>query len=466
MPYQLPLETPANVAAVSMKMYDQLDNDDLVTPTAPIEEVGESIQHRLGRDLNLPVANNFGTPVWAKFYPPQEVSLNSLVDCIGILSEAPSLSARGADLVDDSKFVDIPAPTAPRFHAVLLKHIGEAHPLFDISDEEYELKREDIFSRLPQLRTSLLEWMTCALGGDSLAAEYLLCNMVARPFLRESEQSTIGHMPINFIGCERLPTDDLPPSSTTTALHAQTSSMETDHSNRHIGLHHWTRSFRGRLEHLLETLVPKRHSIPLSPLHLQSHVLAPYSSQEYDRLESGELQLPSGTHLVLDETEWDPSLVDERLTAQMEDLSIFIHRQSVYYQFFNYKLPFHADCPTVILSTGRSVFDTTCTIPVHCDLATPPPPSVDVRLLDDWRMMLGFFRLADWPEQSHEVLKAIEEDFVAIRKMPGNEYLTHELFAHWNILARASSVSHGENILLEARWGEIKALESDRLRRL
>jgi len=447
MPYQLPLETPANVAAVHRKLYDQLDNDDLVTPTAPIEEVDESLPHRFGRDLNLPIADNFGTPVWAKFYPPQEVTVNSLVDCIGILSEAPLYSVRGADMVDDSKFAEIPAPTAPRFHAILVKRLDEANPLFDITDEEYEARKQDIFSRLPHLRSSLLEWMTCILGGDAISAEYLLCNFIARPFHRESEHSTIGHMPINFLRCEI--TND-----------ANSSNPQEN------GDHIWMRSFRGRLELILETLLPKRHTITLSPSYLDTHILSPYESQEFERLESGELQIPLGTHLTLDETEWNPSEATEKATSQLEVLSTFIHQQSVHYQFTNYSLPFHVDCPTVVLSSGKSVFEIVCAVPIHTDLSTLPPPPVDDQQLEDWRFLLGILRLADWPEQSPEVLQAIEEDFVAIRKMPGNEYLTPELFAHWNILARASSVSHGESVLSETRWNEMKSLESDRLRRL
>lgn len=436
----LPLETPENVAAVINRKLDDLHNRDLSSPSNPLladgTELSPHLSHHLSAGPNYPVPDNFGTPLWAKFYPPHEIKPNDLVDCLGILSEAPSQLARG---MGASALDDVPAPDAPRFHVVLMEPAGEGHPLIPNNAEEREVRRLEVYAQITAARQSMLEWMACALGGDALAAEYLLFNLISRPTLRQ-DQVTEGHLPLNFI----VPAESAPLA----------------------GDSKWTRSVRSRIEHVLETLCTRRHTLELTPEVFESRNLVPYISPITDRLESGILQLPSGTHLLIDEENVSRMLQKPEAKDKLEDVACFIHNQTVHYDVISYKLPFHIDCPVVVLSQGKSIFEITCALPIHSDLSTPAPHHVDEDQLNLWRALIGFLRLAEWSCQDEQVLSAIEDDFVNIRLLQGNEVLTPELFVVWNIIARSSAVSQGHSTLTEAGWAEIKGLEASRLQRL
>lgn len=468
MQFHLPLESPENVIAVVQKKYGELNNPDLAVPVAPIERVEDYAIHRVGRDLNYPVSNNFGTPCWAKFYPPHDVMVNQLVDCIGILTAAPFNETKAFNQ-DDPAFHDVPAPLAPRFHAITVEQIGEGNPLIPNDIQALEEKRDWVFQQLGDAREGLIAWMACVLGGDILAAEYMLANMIARPFKRDNENHGIGHMPLNVMGCEIYEEYvAVVPNAMETGMDGASDSHHHAHSNGTTTSYQrsrWWHSVRGRVEHILETLATKRHTVPLDKTYLENHFMAPFYHPQNDRLEAGVLQLAPGTHVVVDETSLDAAL-EQQFRGHLEELDEFIHFQNVYYNFSGSKLPFSVDCPPVVLSQVSSRFMLPCALQIRCDLATPPPEEVDPQTLDLWRTMIGIFRHTEWPEQSEEVLRAIEEDFVAIRDMPGNEYLTPELFAHWNTFAIASAISHGELQLTEERWTAIKSLESDRLARL
>lgn len=452
----LPLESPENVAAVSQKKFDELDNTDLTTPALPIGKIDDGPIHRIGRDFNFPVPNNFGVACWAKFYPPFEARPNQLVDCIGVYSPAPSESRDFKH--NDASIESIPAPYAPRFHAICVEDIGEGHPLIP-TDPALAMERRDwIFQQLGAAREALISWMAMVLGGDTLAAEYLLSAIIARPFRREEEGAT-GHIPLNLTGCE--PVEEFIASNQVDDVN---NSMDTS-TEATLRRPDWWTSVRGRVEYLLENLVVRRHTIPLTQAYLKRRSLSPRFCSESDTLLSAELQLPPNTVVVIDETQLDHAL-EVSARQQLEELSSFIHHQNVHYDFTNYKLPFPVDCPTVILSqNGNSRFAVACSLPIQCDLSIAPPTEVDNGTLDVWRTMIGIFRMTEWPDQSPEVLNAIQDDFCAIRNMPGNEYLTPELFSHWNALAVASAISNGELQLTEDRWTQIKAMESERLSR-
>lgn len=439
--YHLPLETPANVAAVEQRKVDDIHNERLVTPPNPSlndeDALSHQTTHRLAEGPNYPVPDNFGTAVWAKFYPPHHVKPNDLVDCIGILSEAPSVYARSSDL---SYLEDTPAPSAPRFHVILMEDAGEGHPFIPNNLEERESRRLEVFAQLASARQNLLLWMSQALGGDDLAAEYLLYNLISRPILRPNDTQTIGHIPLNFI------------------IPADLTSSTSDNS--------WSNAVRSRIESVLETLVPRRHTLLLNPTVLSSRNLSPYLSPENNRLESGVLQLPSGTHLLVDETSILGVLGNSKYKKQLEEVSHFIHNQLVEYNVISYSLPFHVDCPVVVLSQGKSIFEMTCALPLQCNLDLPYPSEVSEEDLDLWRALIGYMRLSEWGNQDESVLSIIEQDFVAIRQDHGNEYLTEATFEHWNNLARASTISYGESLMTELCWTNIKALESSRLSRL
>jgi hypothetical protein len=464
--YELPLNSATNVAAIQQQKFDQLDNEELTTPAAPISKDDDPTEHRMGRDFNYPVPNNFGTSCWAKFYPPSEILVNQIVDCIGILTESPSMSTYGADVADDSKFAGVPAPYAPRFHAVLVEHLGEANPLIPLNPTEYQSKRQTLFQNIKPMRQALVNWMTVVLGGDALAAEYLLYNLIARPFARSDDLSeTHGHIPINFTSLVPALVEPLDEQH-----HQQQNGMDVgmdgmvsaDDTVNHAS---WTRSVKGRIEFILENIFTKRHTIPLDKNYLIDRNMTPRDNVDFGRLDAGELQLPAGTHVLIDETVLEEGELSEKQRNNMEALSTFIHRQIVNYDFTFYPLPFKTDCPAIVLSQGKSLFNLTCVLRLDCDLNTPAPPTLDEETLDSWRAMIGFLRDTDWNVQDETVSQAVQDDYVEMRAM-GNSFLNSELFDLWNSMARASAISFDEPDLYLHRWQYIKSLEHERLSRL
>lgn len=429
-----------------------LEYEDVVDRQAPKLEDEQMATHRLAAGLNYPVPDNFGTAVWAKFYPPSNnIKTNDLVECLGIITEPPAMTQKVYG--NHTPLDELPVPFAPRYHVVLMNNLGEGNPIIPSAIGEREEHRNLIYSQLESLRAGLIDWMTRVLGGDTLAAEYFLYNIIAKPVFRDGEsQAVVGHIPLNFI----IPAE----SANGGSIPANTLPMS-------LGNPKWTHSVLTRIEHALETLFPKRHTISLTRDELDSRNLVPFISPESGRLESGTLQLPSGTHVLVDETKWSPELgsPSPKHHALLEHVSTFIHQQHVHYDLINYTLPYQVDCPTLVLSQGKSIFEISCAFPIQCQLDIPPPPHVPEETLNLWRAMIGYMRLAEWPGQSEQVLSAIEDDFVAIRGM-GNDYLTPELFATWNALARASTISHGQDTLSEDVWANVKEMESLRLQRL
>jgi hypothetical protein len=173
---------------------------------------------------------------------------------------------------------------------------------------------------IPELRQSICRYICSHLHGDIVAAEYILANMISRVYGRVGETDALGHFPINLTN---VPADAL---------------------------------FTNMISSMVSSLLPRAHSISMKLSDLQQFNLAPYKDYEKDRLVTGQLQLPEGTHIIVDETKMNEGNLRQAGYERLIAIGSLITNQRVAYDFQYYKQEFPTDYPVIVLSTGKSMF--------------------------------------------------------------------------------------------------------------
>ncbi len=152
----------------------------------------------------------------------------------------------------------------------------------------------------------------------------------------------------------------------------------------------------------------------------------PRKDYDANRLVSGLLQLPSGTHLVLDETRMGAGgQLEQRGLRNLTALGGLISWQRLEYDFQYHQLEFSHDVPCLVVSEGRSLLPSDCQLMLRP--AEPAGPtavregfssvgaSLDAALLDRLREYLCTVRRTEF-EVTEEAQKAVQEDFVYERQ--------------------------------------------------
>ncbi|XP_010073789.1 PREDICTED: mini-chromosome maintenance complex-binding protein-like, partial [Pterocles gutturalis] len=146
--------------------------------------------------------------------------------------------------------------------------------------------------------------------------------------------------------------------------------------------------------------------------------------------------------------------------------------QKVDYDFSYHQMEFLCNINVLITSEGRSFLPSDCQ--VHLQPQIIPPnmeeymnsllTAVLPSVLNKFRIYLSLLRLLDY-SISDEVTKAVEEDFVEMRKNDPESVTADDL--HRTLLvARFLSLSAGQTTLSRERWLRAKQLEALRKARL
>lgn len=195
--------------------------------------------------LNSPLRDRPGRACLAKVYTDiDDYPLNTLLEVTGFLSVNPVLDAsthpadEDADAADEEALrfdtmaevqaANPPPSLVPRLHCVHVRRLIHTNPLLpdvDAQLAELEGAAADTLDLFKDLRLAL----TQCLFGDAVAAEYMMCHLIASVYMR-SEMSAVGQMSLNLAG---VPASVLP--WYTTELYA-----------------------------VLESLVPVSHLLPLT----------------------------------------------------------------------------------------------------------------------------------------------------------------------------------------------------------
>ncbi|XP_052263772.1 mini-chromosome maintenance complex-binding protein-like [Dreissena polymorpha] len=401
-------------------------------------------------DLNFPLPSETGPACLVKVYDDVDsFKVNDVVEFVGVLSVDPSLAIfpgngdgdhpllGGVEESIEELHAHAPPPSlVPRLHAVLCNHRAHVNPLVpNTGTEEYSTVLENIQREVTTLREELLSILELSLLGDRLAAEYLLCNLVASVYGR-ADVMPLGKFGLNLSNCPSTPT------------------------------------YSQLLHHLISNLVTQTHLVHMSLDNMNKLPFSPHKDYTANRLCSGILQLACRTNLVLDETSLGAGQLDVQGVKNLAALGNLITWQKVEYDFNFHRQEFMADVSVLILSEGRSILPSDCLLPLQYsgapdDLRTHFT-QLDSRLTEDFlrrcRTYLGLARNLQY-SMNDDIQKKIQDDFVDMRKDdPKN--MTVDDFHSLLSLTRLLSLSDLKSSPTSEIWSRAKVLENSRKQRV
>ncbi|KFZ59353.1 Mini-chromosome maintenance complex-binding protein, partial [Podiceps cristatus] len=403
-------------------------------------------------DLNFPLPGEKGPACLVKVYESWDsFKVNDVLEVYGILSVDPVLSIvnneeREATALDPMECMDTaeeqrvhspPASLVPRIHVILAQKLQHINPLLPacLNEEESKTFVSNFMSELSPVRAELLGFLTHALLGDSLAAEYLILHLISTVYARR-DVLPLGKFTVNLSGCPR-------------------NSIFTEHIYR-----------------IIQQLVPASYRLQMTIENMNHSRFIPHKDYAANRLVSGVLQLASNTSLVVDETQLEQGQLDTTGVHNVTALGNLITWQKVDYDFSYHQMEFPCNINVLITSEGRSLLPSDCQ--VHLQPQIIPPnmeeymnsllTAVLPSVLNKFRIYLSLLRLLDY-SISDEVTKAVEEDFVEMRKNDP-ESITADDLHRTLLVARFLSLSAGQTTLSRERWLRAKQLEALRKARL
>ncbi|KAJ3153656.1 hypothetical protein HDU86_005154 [Geranomyces michiganensis] len=280
--------------------------------------------------------------------------LNDVIDVVGVIERAPL----SADPTDDDPMTDVAESAAfaavPRIHAIFYKRL--AGPELDnvslTSESEVDLGnwRAEIVTLLAQY-----------LAGDTLAAEYLLLHMLSKIDHRSPDDSAIGYLPLNISNCIVDP------------------------------------AFTSVLYAFLSSILPRTHRLHMTLEHLNTRArMAPVQATADlptdIGLQAGELQLATGTLVLIDEADLRDGTLNERGVRNIQHLSTAIRSARLPCLIPYGEISQDIDLRFLVLSQGKCMFGIDCIVPLVPAQAgnTPPAPvEVDSALLARTRTLLA-----------------------------------------------------------------------------
>ncbi|XP_061220236.1 mini-chromosome maintenance complex-binding protein [Neopsephotus bourkii] len=403
-------------------------------------------------DLNFPLPGEKGPACLVKVYESWDsFKVNDVLEVYGILSVDPVLSivnneerdsstlnaVESMDTAEEQRVHSPPASLVPRIHVILAQKLQHINPLLPacLNEEESKTFVSNFMSELSPVRAELLGFLTHALLGDSLAAEYLILHLISTVYARR-DVLPLGKFAVNLSGCPR-------------------NNVFTEHVYR-----------------IIQQLVPASYRLQMTIENMNHARFIPHKDYTANRLVSGVLQLASNTSLVVDETQLEQGQLDTKGVHNVTALGNLITWQKVDYDFNYHQMEFPCNINVLITSEGRSLLPSDCQVHLQPQLIPPNMEeymsslltAVLPSVLNKFRIYLSLLRLLDY-SISDEVTKAVEEDFVEMRKNDPESVTADDL--HRTLLvARFLSLSVGQTTLSRERWLRAKQLEALRKARL
>ncbi|GKU98242.1 hypothetical protein SLEP1_g11271 [Rubroshorea leprosula] len=369
-------------------------------------------------------------PCLVKIYdsPESELKLNDIFEFIGVLTFDSESEAATNDYDEvsnsfsDDELVQLPPNKVPRLHCLIHRKLAvhdflQSSPILEVNPHIVK-----------EIREALLRHLTAVLGDDGIAAHFVLLHLLSRVHNRVDDVA-VGKLSLNLIGL----------------------------SKESVSV------FGTRLSNVVESLLPFTHCLPLKLEDLNAASLAPKKDYQINRLRPGVLQIPEGSHLVIDETQLKAGSLDAVGVENARLLKNLTEFQKVEYDFQYYKLEMAADIQLLIFSDGKSNI-------LPADIVIPFQPSsvgsykeVATEALEAWRWYLATVRSLPHSIES-DMQKVVEDDMVAARQ--ADQSLGSQDFSRWLTMGRLMSSSFGETSLSMEHWQMVKELERLRRERL
>ena len=402
---------------------------------------------------------------------PDALKVHELVEVYGVLERAPETFLEEGESIDwmaqeaAAERNQRPPPSAqPRVHVIKVRRLPDAHggmlpkPTTNAEAALFQTAR----CRISQLRDAVLSSLSKCLGGDVLAAEYILLAVTSRIMYRHGE-SPIGKLHVNITGC--------PEASTDQAFSPVTTALQT----------------------CLGQLVPSSTAQAMSVRALNEAQLVPEKDHEANCIWPAKLQLPAGSVLLLDEAMLAPGMLQEKGVRNMQALASIVEAQTVPYNFTYCSINFPVDvrlpgpCPegmvcnlltalssgnvlqvTVIsVSSSKSMLPISCQVPLQVALTAEPDEhasQTEAGLL--LRQYIGLAALMQHRLTSiaSEVAKVAEDEFVAARQ--ADPSVSAEDFARLLTCTRLLAASSLAPDVTFEHYQHAKTMEAARLARL
>ncbi|XP_058651850.1 mini-chromosome maintenance complex-binding protein isoform X1 [Onychostoma macrolepis] len=401
-------------------------------------------------DLNFPLPGEKGPACLVKVYENLDsFKLNDMLEVFGILSVDPALSmiaderetsslldpTEGMETVEEQRVHSPPASLVPRVHMLYAQPLVHNNPLLPSSAPENNSDHlNSVLGELASVRAELLTYLTHVLMGDSLAAEYLILHLISNVYSRR-DVLPLGKFALNLSGCPH-------------------SSPYTEHFYK-----------------VIQQLVPSSYRLCMSLHNMNNQRMVPRKDYTANRLVSGTLQLANNTSLFLDETQLEQGQLDATGVRNITALGNLISWQKVDYDFNYHQMEFPCNINVLIASEGRSLLPSDCQVHLR---PTLNPPNLEEYLsavqvaqvpsqLNKYRIYLSVARSLNYTI-SDEITKAVEDDFVEMRKDDPQSMSAEDLH-RLLVVARLLSLSHGQNTLSRDGWMKAKQLEALRISR-
>jgi len=395
-----------------------------------------------GLNFPLPSEEKHGsgasTPCMVKLYDAdaEAVRMCDCVEIVGVLCINPEIADFDpTPLCDAGPGRDARHPSTalvPRIHAILMRKLPFQHPMFPFSQAwltEARLAAEcqrqfGAPGALAAAREAAIRQLLPGLGGDALAAEYALMQMVSRAFDKYGEK-LLGAWSLNLAKWpEGLPVQGFSQAAA--------------------------------------ELVPRSAHLCVTPETLGAQRWRPRKDFVANRLVAAQLQLAPGTLLVLDETQMAAGQVSAPGVQALTAIGTLVTQNSLTLDFMSYDVNVPLELSCVLVSSGRSIIkDVDITLPLKPCASTGQAPQPAP--LDAARFLIGLVtrcpRALKIPD---DVASQFSTDFAALRQ---ELQVAPEVAHTWMALARASCLIHGEDVLTKERWGAVLMLERERLRR-
>ncbi|XP_018333408.1 mini-chromosome maintenance complex-binding protein isoform X2 [Agrilus planipennis] len=386
--------------------------------------------------LNYPIPKRAGKTCLLKIYNDSEtLKLNEMIEFVGFLSTHPMLSEFDKNEFENDMEVQVhhpPASLIPRIHCVSWKKLQHSNPMLHDSVIGFDDKN------MYEAKKELLLVLTSLLLGDELAAEYLICHLISKIYMR-ADLLALGKFSLNI---SNVPIKRRP-------------------------------EYVKELYSILELFLPKSHYLEMSISNINEAKLIPKKNYDYNRLNSGLLQLSPNTHLVVDETLLTTGQLNSTGVHNVRALSNVIRNQKTEYDFVYYQMEYECDIPILILSEEKSLLPSDFQIPLQPadDQIEIFPETVDAikkylkpEILNKIRIYLTNARHnSDKYELPQGAQEVIEEEFIQMRKAKkASADDLHNLL----VLARLKCLSDGKTRFDDECWKEVCQMENIRKERI
>ena len=255
-----------------------------------------------------------------------KIKLNDFVEVIGVFVPASKQ--------ETTRWI---STEIPALHILAVRPALAWHPMIN-AKTDLSLGKAAVESLIVQdlhaTRDALVEYLSRPLGGDMLAAKYMLLTITARMFHRLADDTPLGLMALNLSG--------LPQSAITGDVSP----------------------FGRSLTRAIEAICPRVAALPFTLPMLSEKRWRPYSCPEAERIHAGMLQLTPGTVLILDETGMKEGNLNEVAYAEFAAVEHLTKTQMLKVNFEFYEKDYKAELPIIVLSHAKSLLNIPLTLPV------------------------------------------------------------------------------------------------------